>query len=85
MNEESTKKLLEIPEVQEEISKHLWIESEKAGYDVGYERACRDWIEKFSADWEKLQKKQVAKKSRTKSTLKRKNNKYREAKRYSST
>ena len=29
---------------REEILKHKWIESEKAGYDIGFERALTDWI-----------------------------------------
>ncbi len=43
--------LLKIPEVVEEIKRHLWIESEKAGYDIGFERAAKDWIEKYSQGW----------------------------------
>ena len=30
----------------EEISKHKWIESEKAGYDRG-EEAVKEWIKKY--------------------------------------
>ena len=29
---------------REEILKHKWIESEKAGHDIGFERALTDWI-----------------------------------------
>ena len=29
---------------REEILKHKWIESEKAGRDIGFERALTDWI-----------------------------------------
>ena len=36
---------------REEILKHKWIESEKAGYDIGFERALADWIVKYRADW----------------------------------
>ena len=28
---------------REEILKHKWIESEKAGYDIGFEKALLDW------------------------------------------
>lgn len=45
------KHLLENQQVVEEIRRHLWIESEKAGYDIGFQTAARDWLEKFSADW----------------------------------
>jgi hypothetical protein len=30
-----------------EMSKHKWIESEKAGYDLG-DKALLDWIDKYS-------------------------------------
>ena len=36
---------------REEILKHKWIESEKAGYDIGFERALTDWIVKHRASW----------------------------------
>lgn len=38
---------------REEILKHKWIESEKAGYDIGFERALIDWIIKHRAKWRK--------------------------------
>ena len=34
----------------EEIMKHKWIESEKAGYDIG-KKAVGDWIEKHAGTW----------------------------------
>ena len=36
---------------REEILKHKWIESEKAGHDIGFERALTDWIVKHRAKW----------------------------------
>ena len=36
---------------REEILSHKWIESEKAGYDIGFERALVDWILKYRSDW----------------------------------
>jgi hypothetical protein len=36
---------------REEILKHKWIESEKAGYDIGFEKALTDWIIKHRAKW----------------------------------
>ena len=36
---------------REEILKHKWIESEKAGYDIGFERALTDWIVKHRSKW----------------------------------
>ena len=38
---------------REEILRHKWIESEKAGYDIGFERALTDWILKHRAKWRK--------------------------------
>ena len=36
---------------REEILKHKWIESEKAGKDIGFEKALLDWIVKHRAHW----------------------------------
>lgn len=36
---------------REEILKHKWIESEKAGADIGFEKALLDWIVKHRANW----------------------------------
>jgi len=36
---------------REEIMKHKWIESEKAGRDIGFERALTDWIIKHRSKW----------------------------------
>jgi hypothetical protein len=36
---------------REEILKHKWLESEKAGFDVGFERALLDWIRKHRDKW----------------------------------
>ena len=36
---------------REEILKHKWIESEKAGHDIGFERALTDWIMKHRTKW----------------------------------
>ncbi len=38
---------------REEILRHKWLESEKAGYDIGFERALTDWIIKHRAKWRK--------------------------------
>ena len=34
-----------------EILRHQWIESEKAGVDIGFERALMDWIVKHRSAW----------------------------------
>ena len=36
---------------REEILKHKWIESEKAGKDIGFEKALLDWIVKYRSAW----------------------------------
>jgi hypothetical protein len=38
---------------REEILRHKWIESEKAGHDIGFERALTDWIMKHRSAWRK--------------------------------
>ena len=38
---------------REEILKHKWIESEKAGCDIGFERALTDWIVRHRTTWRK--------------------------------
>jgi hypothetical protein len=38
---------------REEILKHKWIESEKAGKDIGFDRALTDWIVKHRSKWRK--------------------------------
>ena len=34
-----------------EILKHKWIESEKRGYDIGFERALLDWVINYRKGW----------------------------------
>ena len=36
---------------REEILRHKWLESEKAGKDIGFERALLDWIRKHRDHW----------------------------------
>ena len=36
---------------REEILRHKWIESEKAGQDIGFEKALLDWIVKYRSGW----------------------------------
>ncbi len=45
---------------REEIMKHKWIESEKAGRDIGFERALTDWIIKHRSKWRKSRQAAVA-------------------------
>ena len=36
---------------RDEILKHKWIESEKQGQDIGFERALIDWICRHRNEW----------------------------------
>ena len=38
---------------REEILRHKWLESEKAGRDIGFEQALTDWIVKHRSKWRK--------------------------------
>jgi hypothetical protein len=42
-----------------EILKHKWIESEKAGRDIGFERALLDWIVKHRSSWRDRRRKEA--------------------------
>ena len=43
-----------------EILRHKWIESEKAGHDIGFEKALLDWIVKHRAGWRALRQQKAA-------------------------
>jgi len=45
---------------REEILKHKWIESERLGYDIGFERALLDWIRKHRDAWRANRRAQLA-------------------------
>ena len=38
---------------REEILRHKWIESEKAGFDIGFEAARVSWMIQHQAKWRK--------------------------------
>ena len=44
---------------REEILKHKWIESEKAGTDIGFEKALLDWIVKHRSNWREKRMKEA--------------------------
>jgi hypothetical protein len=44
---------------REEILKHKWIESEKAGKDIGFEKALLDWIVKHRSNWRERRMKEA--------------------------
>ena len=43
-----------------EILKHKWIESEKVGYDIGFEKALMSWITHHKAKYTKARQKNRA-------------------------
>jgi len=45
------KELLKDKRVTEEIHKHLWIESQKVGYNIGVERATDEWLKLYAEGW----------------------------------
>ena len=38
---------------RQEILRHKWLESEKEGYDIGFERALVDWVLNHRSKWRK--------------------------------
>ena len=38
---------------REEVLRHKWLESEKAGRDIGLERALMDWVLNHRTKWRK--------------------------------
>lgn len=36
---------------REEILRHKWLESEKVGYDIGFEKALLDWVMRHRGGW----------------------------------
>lgn len=45
--------LLKDKRVIEEIERYKWTESEKAGMDIGFDKAAKEWINQFSDGWVK--------------------------------
>lgn len=46
---------------RQEIYKHKWIESEKAGREIGFASAAHDWITQYGQLWLSYHQKQSAK------------------------
>ena len=44
---------------REEILRHKWLESERLGYDIGFERALLDWIRKHREGWRAARRAQL--------------------------
>lgn len=45
---------------REEILRHKWLESERLGYDIGFEKALLDWIRKHREEWRAARRAQSA-------------------------
>lgn len=45
---------------REEILKHKWLESEKQGYDIGFERALLDWIRHHRTLWRQARRRELS-------------------------
>jgi hypothetical protein len=43
--------LLQIEEVIKEIDRYKWIQSEKAGHDIGFALASEEWLRDVSDEW----------------------------------
>ena len=64
------RELLKDKKVVEEINKHLWIESQKAGYSIGIERATDEWLKLYAEGWMKYNRPGEYAKRRKKKTKK---------------
>ena len=51
---------------RDEILRHKWIESEKRGHDIGFEKALLDWIIKYRSAWRSERAKVMRDQSTTK-------------------
>ncbi|MBF0483396.1 MAG: hypothetical protein HQL25_01705 [Candidatus Omnitrophica bacterium] len=45
--------LLKDPRVKAEIDRYKWVESEKAGRDIGIDKAVNDWFKTHAEKWVK--------------------------------
>ncbi len=45
------REFLRDPDVVNEINKFKWLQSEKSGFDIGFEKAARDWIQAHSSEY----------------------------------
>jgi len=46
---------------REEILRHKWLESEKAGHDIGFEQALVDWVAKYRTTWRRWRQESTSK------------------------
>lgn len=57
VNVKETSLYREFLAMKEEVMKHKWYESERAGHDVGFSKAVIDWTMKFKSKWIESRKK----------------------------
>lgn len=62
------KRLLRDKKVIAEINRHKWLESEIAGFDIGYEAAAEDWLKKHAEAWVRYHQSASSKTSAVKSS-----------------
>jgi len=43
-------------EERDEILKHKWYQSEKAGYDIGFDKALMEWVIRHRSSWRSAKK-----------------------------
>lgn len=51
MSTKTNSELLKDRDILNEINRYKWIESEKAGSDIGFERAAREWVSSYSKQY----------------------------------
>lgn len=64
MAESKKDKMLKDPQVRQEIAQYKWIESEKAGRDIGFDKATEDWFKFHAKAWEAQHSSPVKKSTR---------------------
>lgn len=62
VNIKETSLYKEFLSLREEVLRHKWFESERAGYDVGFSYALIDWTIKFKSKWVRERKKGLSRK-----------------------
>ena len=49
----------EFQKEREEILKHKWLLSERAGHDIGFEAALTDWLMNHRSQWRKARRRHL--------------------------
>lgn len=53
---------------RDEILRHKWLESEKLGYDIGFDQAMIDWVKRHREPWRAARRRQNCHAARTQDT-----------------